>query len=1605
MGYYIVGLLKAKGNIVEGYVLLDSANNDAISFVSKANLIANMSKNDKLIVNAKLTGNRICRLDYPLTNLSSVTVTNKKRRLDDKGVLAVYSIRHAASPSGIGFKCFRLRVDPTKSDIGIAARESLLNPGVKLINKIDGTIYASIDPNLNWKTGVISESPTIYSEDGVEKKIREQKQTELSNQDRANSSNENKLYSLLEEIRPNLETGDKHYTQEELIQALENKMLNPYVDVTYKEFRVYMLIKSWGYKIKYVSDKMIKIYDIDEKCKVLHLPENTNEVSLGYSDATVPVNRNFDFVYLNNDRVDFSGNVAALNKTNTGGNSGNPNSLTIGTLAFGGKKNSALKFSSEIVNNPGVYPIIIKKLILPDVVTELMGINISEIGEIDFKNISRLINCFNDTVFSAVPVLGNSVNKISYSFNRSNILDLDDLSNLTNIISIETSFCLAGNNIRNLAIDSPLLRTISMSFAQISSLASLDLSKCERLTSLFNSFSNCPIGTVLLPEISEEMAKSIDKVNLSITNSFGSVTCSKITMPRTLIELAYCFDKVDQDIEIEVFPYTVNYDPNSSNIVGISYLSGYKPNFKFTVHNFELPNSKFIVKKNNFSSTLKANTNRDVETKLLSTNVAEVVPNNSVFYPRAFAGCKMGLFDTSDFKHLQIIQSELFGSRKLRDTESERCYIDTLVIGSNIQRIDEYGFAGITGVRNIYLSPDIKAIDTKAFSSNYLSTVCNVYTTAKSPVCSILKNKKGFNLVLVDDFDKAVQSMKHSFTEKAEIPAKFSITLRNNPLYNRLLQQEYASNIRQAYNYLRQIESGVSEQVLNELPGLYTNKWANPDNRSKYTDSELFNIIIDSQLKATRGKKDSPQAIQIFNGLNNMLTEVLGEADSVLTKTESIQMLSWFCLANIGNSGLSSSAELEEYCSQIGGDFKNIINLVREKNKYSIDDADYELILERLSIARQQFISKYKKIPYSVDKMVDLIIKYTNGKYNWATCSKTVLKTGFRNDIKFLYCDNNKSAIFTLKIYYSLIDTDRLGEHASLDSFTALYIMYNGEIVWAKPLLMNEEYRKRFWINYNNINRYTNVCTFALKEGDLIVSDGKHRIGGIELDNYVIEPVLTKSIQVLSNGEINSTIYMPNYDDTKHVNKSDTMISRVQSLLFPIAGKSKTGKFYTQLVYDVFMQRFYEVELCKSSNSSSTSSSDLGKHEVISECTSMRIIKVWNINQIDEIPKDYFKVLQTSETNNFNEFSASSYCIRAYGKFKMACGADDIIKKCLSDASLYTRDNTQSQAILAIADKLYNSLDNAKPTIKMFNVLEKAGLFTTFKTKPTSFIQKRTYTRVGHRPVDTKLELKELKLRDGYCNGQESLMDTGFIKSASREVLIDKLKDSVIFSNYVYYHDEPGMCTDKIRSFYTSMQSLDSILKLLKIIGISRTEGLTGLGGLSNDTYKSVVSMKQIIPFYCPNCMKFKVGNYGSTVINIRENYDSEQYENFDEYRIGIGVDLGNAEIYSIAVHHNQVIVLFRHDDLKSAAMFQATTCADKKWAYMAHAIAYGLGVSIGKEFFALRDMIIKGYNSGIPFVTNSIKLFGITDEQLANSMERTFNARVLNLLTKQPRR
>lgn len=1601
MGYYIVGLLKSKTNLVEGYILLDSANNDKITLASRDNLIANMRKNSELIVNAKLTGRGVSGKYYSLGDLSSIIVTDKKRRIDDKGVLAVYSVDMNGSPSGIGYKCFRLRLDPMKSDIGIAARESLLNPGVQLINKIKGTIYTGCDANVDYRTGAVLQSAVIQGVAGIEKKVQEKNQSKLDEQ---TDTNDDKLDRMLDKLRPGLEQGGRHYTRDELLKALNDKMLNPYVDVTYDEFNFYMLINGWKYRASYAAADMscgIRILEIDPKCKVLHLPENTVKFSLLESyNADEPMNRTLDFLYINNDKVcsvELPNGSEAMNKS----------SLTIGVLAFGGEKvcYNQVDMHSEITgSNLGCLNI--GKLIIPNI-KELMNISgPGTIGEVDLSNVEIFERCFNSIRFNKVPMLGSSIKRIRSSFNESNILEGQDLSTMTNIVSIYNAFNGVKNTTDTISLNSSVLYSIERSFHYLPNVVKINMQNCTGIGRISNSFNECNISTIELPNISEEAAKSDTRENLALDSSFNDVVCTYIRLPRTTTRIEDCFANAKQDINIEIYPYTVNYDEHKkqySNNVGIDYLKGFKPNFKFTIENFNLPNSYFPIAKECLSRFSRHS--EDDKVKFIGMDAKEIFPKNSRFHAMALSGLGLGIFDTGDFDDLTKIIGSFFGSSGKHDV-SNRCYIETIVINKNIVEIAEDGFAGITGVRNIYINPEIMDIDPRAFTKHYINSVCNVYTTVKSPVCKMLRNKKGFNLVLVDNFDEAVRNLKEDFNEKAAVPAKFNMILRNNPTYSKLLQPEYAANIKQAYEYLRKLETGATEQMLSEIPPLDTSRWSAVQNIAHYTDCELFQVIIESQIKAVGGADDSPQAEQIFAGLNNMFTTVMGESDEALTKSEILRKISWFYATRLdksirGDCGIDPM-EWEEFKKQ-SNSLKNDINYL------SIKYSKGEVSFDNFDKFRNEYISKYKNSPYSADKMIDLIqdinIGYEPANTDWSIRRDSKIEKASKLGVRFLYCDNNKSAIFTLNVDCSTLELDKIGLRVPHESFTALYIVHNGRVVWARPLFASSDYRLRFGINFNNINRYNHMCTFALKEGDMVVMGGKQIIGGIELGNDVIGPVILKAAGTLSKGTVDRLGMMPSYDNNNSAECSESpLLARVKSSLFPIAGKSKSGKFFTQLVYDVFMQRFYEIEACNDGDRQF--SSDLGKHIQLNSFISLRILRVWNLSQIDEIPNEYFNILRISENNANVDFSDGKYSAKAYERFRMD-NSEFNMEALLNNASLYTVDDTQKKMLLDVADRLSDRLDNAKPTTKMFNMLEKIGLVASFKTKPSSFCHKTSYETVSNKQLDVDTALRELKIRSSYCTGNtpDSIIDTGYLKNSSQKILIDGTKEDVIFSNYVYYHDEPGRYTDKLRTFYTSVQSLENVIKLLKLIGESRASGLKGLGGLSNDLDRSIVTMQQIVPFYCPKGMKFKMDPDTKHIIsNKMYNYNSSEYDNYIEYKVGIGIDTGNADVYSIALYGNSVIVLFRHDDLKSAALFQALTIHDSRWALMAYAISHGLDINAGGELFAIREMIIKGYNSKIPFVTDVIQEFISADIRLVQSLESNFDTRLLDLLTKQMR-
>lgn len=1599
MGYYIVGLLKSKTNSVEGYVLLDSANNDRISFVSKANLIANMKNNSGLIVNAKLTGRGVTGNPYPLTSLSSIVVYDRKRKIIDNGVLAVYPVYLASSPSEIGYKCFRLRLDPTKSDIGVAAKESLMNPGVQLINKIDGRIYTGIDPNTDCRTGNVKKSSVIQGVAGIEKKISDNSQDTVS----ASESNDNKLKQMLEKLKPGLVAynENKEYTAEELMTALNNKMLNPDVDVTYDEFRCYMLIKGWKYKSKFIgTDRAsgISIFDIDKNCTVLHLPVETSRFSLVMTgEESAPINRKFDLLYINNDNI----NSVEYPK---GGGAMSSSSLDIGILAFGGYRLNYNRIGTYNKDSFSYFgKLNIGKLLIPRL-TELKHIGgLGTIGEVDLHNVEKIDECFQNTYFTKIPILGSSIKNITASFSQSNILGNQDLRTLTNIEEIYNSFNNIDKHCGEICLNSRELKSIESSFRGISTLNKVDLSGCNYLKRINTSFNGCSISTINFQNTNDDAIESDGSKNITIDNCFSDVLCTHIKLPRTLRRVSNCFSKTNQDIDIEIFPNIKNYDLERGNLadnVCVSYLVGFRPNFKFTIKNLEVEKGYFPVPENGLASMSYSDQDKD---KIARMNASDILPKNAQFDGKALCGARLGVFDTADFPRLKKITTNLFG---LHDRYADtRCYIDTIILNKNINAIAKEGLAGITGVRNLCISPEIKNIDAKAFANNAITSICNVYTSSESPVVKMLKNKRGFNLILVDNFDETVSELKESFKQEVSIPAKFNMVLRNNPTYNKLLQPKYANNIKQAYEYLRRLENGPSEQVLNSLPSLDTSNWSKDANITSIENSELLSVIINGQIGLVDNADDSPEAEQIFNGLNNMLTRVMGKSDDSLTKQETLQNISRFYATRIkcsihGNCGVDPS----EWNAFVKESENLGTKLTTARYSYSRGSIEFS----ELDALRKEYISKYIKAPYSLDTMTSLIQDINTGyepmdrswsiKYNSKLCK--IIQLGLR----FLYCDNNKSAIFTLKLDCSALDLDSLGIRVPSESFNVLYIVHKGRVVWARPLFTSLGYNSRFEFNYNNINRYSHVCTIGLQEGDMIAHDDKNIIGGIKLGNDVLAPVILKAGNILSKGSVERLGSMPSYSNDNAYEKSENpLMVRFKSLLFPIAGKSKSGKFYKQLVYDVFTQRFYEIEACNVSGTSS--GDDLGKHITAKDFVSIRILKIWNLDEIDSIPSEYFDLLRLSQNRLGTDFSDSPSAGKAYDRFVFNTGNLNISDK-LSNKDLYKHDDTQKKVLLDIADRLVPTLEKATPTTSVFNLLEKAGLFTSFKTKPTIFSSKTSYNVLSNVPVSSNLSLRELKMRDRYCTGNtpESLIDTGNLKLSSTKMLIEGTKDDVLFTNYVYYHDEPGRFGDKLRTFYTSMQSLENVIKLLKLIGASRANGVKPLGGLSNDLDKSVVTMDQIVPFYCAKGMKFKLNTLTKRIVsnNRISEYESEKSEDCLEYKIGIGVDLGNGDIYSVAVYGNSVIVLFRHDDMKSAALFQALTLHDPRWVGLAYGITHGLDAKGCGELFALRDIIINGYNSEIPFIVEALRGLTTASDNTLKCLEKDFGTRFANLLTKQ---
>jgi hypothetical protein len=341
---------------------------------------------------------------------------------------------------------------------------------------------------------------------------------------------------------------------------------------------------------------------------------------------------------------------------------------------------------------------------------------------------------------------------------------------------------------------------------------------------------------------------------------------------------------------------------------------------------------------------------------------------------------------------------------------------------------------------------------------------------------------------------------------------------------------------------------------------------------------------------------------------------------------------------------------------------------------------------------------------------------------------------------------------------------------------------------------------------------------------------------------------------------------MPRYaaQDTSN----DTSILRlIKCALFPISGRTMSGKFYTQLFYDMFTQRFYEIE----SYNAGGRDESLGKHVCHKYYKSMRILRVWEFNEINLIPPDYFEILQFNENSSTKNYAEGAMGTAMYVKFKLSNSEFDV-NKLTSDARLYVRDNTQRGALLSMADQLYTKLDNVQPTQKFLSVLEKAGLMASFKTKPSLFCHKTCFDTLNNISIDADTAVRELKIRDNFsvrCS-PDSLIDTGHIKSASQKILIDGSASGVLFSNYIYYHDTPGRYSDKLRTFYTSLHSVDNLVKLIKLIGSSRANGVKGIGGLSNDPNKAVVPTSQIVPFFSVPDLRLVYDTVHGTGINAR---------------------------------------------------------------------------------------------------------------------------------------
>ena len=595
---------------------------------------------------------------------------------------------------------------------------------------------------------------------------------------------------------------------------LEREARDPNAVWTFKDFYMYMKSHGWDFTmtdsirtydligIDNYEGKKYVLKNIDRRCKIIHLPKDTQSIYglydvTGVEIDTLIINKECNLVKslssvfdppdydYDEDTCNYEYSIKnlyfqncceerellvlkGLDYTTIHNDIVIPNTRKL-VSAFNKCKIKSLKMSNGIIriNNSFNYS------------EGCIEKNSNEQYILDTKEIIYIYNSYNNIKDTFKIIIKGKCDKISSSFKSSCITEVD-FSEATELTSIAYSF----NEIN---------------------IECLDLSKCDKLDTI-GGFSNCiKLKNLILP-------KTLRRIS---GNTFSSsALIGTIILPKELKELnAYCF--INSNINELILP---------SGIVSVTFPIGSdKTLIKYSGSGNKL--AKSVI--HNISEKTNVDFGDSFDEIVMDAyeycNKSDIVPRSiKKLHNYSFRHAEFSIFDTGEMPELSRIPTYCFAECK---------NIDTVIINDNIKSVDEQAFVKMKGLNRVIISGKASGFNSKAFSRiNFNNIPPRFYVVSTNEEAKKLLKQRKIEFNIIDKIEDVINNDNET---ALATQSKYKLIIGGDPKYQELLKEPYIHHIDKLFKLVNEID---------KLEGSSAEKFSNKQiNTAKFVNLELCN--------------------------------------------------------------------------------------------------------------------------------------------------------------------------------------------------------------------------------------------------------------------------------------------------------------------------------------------------------------------------------------------------------------------------------------------------------------------------------------------------------------------------------------------------------------------------------------------------------------------------------------------------------------------------------------------------------------------------------------------------------------------------------------------